>query len=646
MSWSGPSAGPSYQPAYGQPPYPQQPAYGQQPYAQPYHQQPYPGPPPAPKGHQNQSSKRKSNPVITRYPVPSYQHPSQSSQANPPHGSGQYPPQAYPPPAQNYPPHQGYQPPYQQAYQGYQTSPGYQQPAQGYQPPQGYPPGWHQPPTPYGYPQGQQPPADSAAYPPSGWPQVPQGPSFPPPPDPNATPTLADANPMGGEQTPRPPKSRRSTMTRNASIDPADLPESQRLYQSAAYTINLGLDDWDQSDYDGALWPKSNEPVNQDFSLGVIVWHPAEKISRALPSRFEDVQDWVGLDETRAIGNAESVSIYFGPENAHEAFLSIRQTEEWDSARLDSIFYQFTAKSDLIAVENVIANRDRPDLVEDEIRGPRVEELPDDDVEVKKEPEWDVMYDLDRALCTEQDGESKPIKKSRSRSPSQVPPRDDAQEQLLAALGVTGSPKPISNAPLPENHVPPPSFSHQNSDRRKSGGRRDSQRHFSDSKQPPPPPPAPFRNGNDAPNRNPSHSGPQHSQNSYPQSGPPLHNPNFSPPAPRPPLRPERSPSYDTWKSRRRSSTNGFGGRRSPAPSDSSQRTAAGSDFQMDESDPFNPNAPDSGHPPLKRSESGAGRKRSYDETEPGDPKQRQEDDYTPRIKRRQPRVAAAYGRR
>ncbi|KAK8163592.1 hypothetical protein BC567DRAFT_211607 [Phyllosticta citribraziliensis] len=645
MSWSGPSAGASYQPpAYGQPPYSQQPPYGQQPFAQPYPQQAYPAPPPAPQAHQNphsHSSRRKSNSVVTRYPVPNYQRPPQNPQGNPLYA-------------------QGYQPaPYQHGYQGYQTSP-------GYQPPQSYPHGWHanqayQPPTPtYGYPQGHHPPTDPAAaqpaYPPNGWTQAPpfsgnQPGSFPPPPpDPNSAP-LANANSTGDRPLPqasRPPKSRRSTLTRNASIDPADLPESQRLYQSATYTINLGVDDWDQADYDGALWPKSNEPVNQDYSLGVIVWHPADKISRALPSKFDDALTWTGLDEAQAIGNAESVSIYFGPENAHEAFLSIRQTEEWDTAKHDSIFYEFTAKSDLIAVENVIANRDRPDLTEDEIQGPKVEELPDDYVEIKKEPDWNVMDNLERALSTEQDGAPKTPKKSPSRSPSPAPTRDDAQEQLLAALGVTGSPKPISNAPLPENHFLPPSFSNdQKSDRRKSGGRRDSQRHFSDSKQPPPPPPPgppSFRNGHDAPHSRPSQSSPPHSQGSLPQSGPPRHNPNFSPPAPPPPPKPERSPSYDPWNSRRTSATNGFGGRRSPAPSDSSQRTAAGSDFHMDESDPFNPNTSHPSHPTLKRSESGAGRKRSYDETEPVDPKQRQEDDYTPRIKRRQPRVAAAYG--
>lgn len=61
----------------------------------------------------------------------------------------------------------------------------------------------------------------------------------------------------------------------------------------------------------------------------------------------------------------------------------------------------------------------------------------------------------------------------------------------------------------------------------------------------------------------------------------------------------------------------------------------------MEDNDPFNPNSAEPQKPRLYRADSSAGRKRSYEEAEFP---QRQEDDYAKRFKRKQPRVAAAYG--
>ena len=118
-----------------------------------------------------------------------------------------------------------------------------------------------------------------------------------------------------------------------------------------------------------------------------------------------------------------------------------------------------------------------------------------------------------------------------------------------------------------------------------------------------------------------------------------------------PPLpEPEHSPSCDPWKvdqplNRANGHASYDGTHDSPARSEGSNRTLAGSDFEMENktnatngADKIRPT-----EPRLQRTESSASRKRSYDETDQEDGKLRQSDDYTPRLKRRQPQVAAAY---
>ncbi|KAK7723102.1 hypothetical protein SLS57_004659 [Botryosphaeria dothidea] len=235
-----------------------------------------------------------------------------------------------------------------------------------------------------------------------------------------------------------------------SSKDTQAVPEAQRLYQSEAYTINLGLDEWDQTDFDGAIWPKANEPVEPDFSLGVITWHPANEITLALPSDFNKAEEVAAEPAPPKIGNGDAVSKYFAPDNAHEAFLDVRQTDEWDSVKHDSIFYEFPKASDIVALEDVLANRDRPDP-EGENPYPSIEENRGRDG--REDSDWNVMDNLEQALSSEQPaGDSTESGNNRS-TPTPVS-RDDAQEALLASLGVTGSPKPVKPLPSPA-HLPP-----------------------------------------------------------------------------------------------------------------------------------------------------------------------------------------------
>lgn len=200
----------------------------------------------------------------------------------------------------------------------------------------------------------------------------------------------------------------------------------------------MAWDDWD-FDFDGAIWPKSNEPVDPNLSLGVIIWHPAKQMTRALPATFEEAEEHSLKPTPEKLGNGESVSIYFTTENSHEAFLDVRQTDEWDYIKDDPIFVVFTdaeMQHNLVPVEDCIAQRDRPDESAAELTR-------NEDAEMR-EADWSVMDNLEQALSGDS-GNSKHT----THASEPAPPKAQTQEDILAALGVTGQPKPVSGESMP-----------------------------------------------------------------------------------------------------------------------------------------------------------------------------------------------------
>ncbi|KAF2738995.1 hypothetical protein EJ04DRAFT_509149 [Polyplosphaeria fusca] len=664
MAWNGPAAGTAqYQPPFTS----SQPAFGQQQpyqYGQQANYGQFQGPPAYPPNGQPQraidfrTQKKKGNPIITRYPPPpgyrgpaqpqapyatsSYQGQYQSSpqqyQPGYPGASGYQNP-AYPP-STGYPQHQGFppQPPYnsQQSYppnqsfpqQGYQQGQSYPQsqpsypPAQSFSQPQNYQAGqgYAQPQTSYnGFPPQpafadphQSPHSSNQAWhQPNGLPysvneqhnsyggQPIQSQSFSSQ-DANATPTPTSAQPA------------------SAPVTSGTAAPSGETVEGEKPPLFLAWDDWD-FDFDGAIWPKSNEPVDPALSLGVIIWRPAKQVTRALASTYDDAEEHALKPPPEKLGNGESVSIYFSCENSHEAYLDVRQTDEWYRIRRDPIFVVFpNAKNmELIPVEDCLNKRDRPDWPVDNIQEGDDAEMEDSD--------WNVMDNLEQALSG-QDVDAK-LPSAKEKQPHQT----QTQEDILAMLGVTGSPKPPSNEPapvpfppleakiissLPEKPVAPPM-----------------------QQIPPRPehPPAPQR----------AHSYGGHRNSTY---GPPpqrlygsISSSQQRPPPPPPPP-PDRGPSWTN--SNPQVKPNGYNFDRSqtsPARSETSNRTLAGSDFEVET------NADGAGKvseavPKVQRSDSSFSRKRSYDDTDQ-DEKLRQQDDHI-RRKRRQPEVAAAYSRR
>lgn len=114
------------------------------------------------------------------------------------------------------------------------------------------------------------------------------------------------------------------------------------------------------------------------------------------------------------------------------------------------------------------------------------------------------------------------------------------------------------------------------------------------------------------------------------------------PPPPPPPERPHFD-NYVSGNSQNQPNGHAFDdSRESPARSEGSNRTLAGSDFDENPSTGVDDaQAPPPEVPQLNRSDSSLTRKRSYDDTDQDDEKLRQQDDHTRRKRRSQ--VASAY---
>ena len=160
------------------------------------------------------------------------------------------------------------------------------------------------------------------------------------------------------------------------------------------------------------------------------------------------------------------MSLYFTLENSHEAFLNVRQTDDWSNVENDSIFYEFPAKCDMVPLGEVVALRNRPDF-SDEYKS-RDEPIEDGEVS-ERGSDWNVMDHLEEALGgTDADNHRNVTPKSRGQVSDPNDGADmkleDEQEEFLSRLGVSGSPKPVQPGPIAIYQAPD-----------SKGDRRDSQ---------------------------------------------------------------------------------------------------------------------------------------------------------------------------
>ncbi|KAI9682993.1 MAG: hypothetical protein M1822_006186 [Bathelium mastoideum] len=709
--------------AYGQQQYQQ---YSQQPYQQPYHQGYQQGPPPqGGPGQQGYGGppKKKGNPVITRYaPPPGYRGPAAPGGSAHYHGHQGYAQQGYPPqpgyaPPQNgyppqpgyqqppnYPPQQGPPPPQWQQHQGYPPQQGYQYPPQ-----QGYDQsGYHQPPyTPqHGY-HGQPPYQD----PNQQWQHQPPYPGPAPPQDPNYPPSANGYNaPQSSYQGPSQPSYQQPgpTPPQSATANGEEKPPQSDAGSTSRALSTHEEASWDY-DYYGEPWTKDADSIDPTLSIGIIVWHPANPTSRALPSTFaeaeKDMAEAVRKPENKKRKlddqdhDHDSVSKYFVGENAEESLLNVRQTSEWGNVKDELIFVEFPASYNLIPLSEVIANRDRSDIEEEagsemDIEEGEDAELPQQELlnhEGNGHGSQNNSVDQPK-LSSDPHIEVKPDPEATTSATTEPPDqnavqplqpvRDLAQEDILAQLGVSGSPKPVYPTPGPA-YMPPRQDSFASPDQRSPAAERAEQPERQVIVERPERPerlekserpevwdrmekverpeiterPAARPERPERQERTTSGNGTRshgyHNHRNYYTGNEEERNlsQQHSCHPPPPPPEPEKTPEYDPWRAneaigRRGASMDGT--RDSPgARSDNSQHTLVGSDFHPDvdgSNDAFNPNSEGKHKPSLGRTSSGLSRKRSYnDEDDQDEERRRQEDDVTPRFKRKQPKVDEAY---
>ncbi|KAH8728692.1 hypothetical protein GQ44DRAFT_608866, partial [Phaeosphaeriaceae sp. PMI808] len=589
--------------------------------------------------------KKKGNPIITRYPPPpGYRGPAQPQG---PFGTSHYPNQCQPhqpgyaqatpaplpfsnqvftapPTPQGYSP-QSYGPPRSSTYphQPHPQIDHHQWPQQGYPPNQPYPqthnhssrqryappkkhyPGYHAPSAPvdsnsqsFGQASGWPPSNNQASYPPNPhyhpynglFQAVPQG--F----DPNATPTPTTAHLVAAE-----PAS--AVSQSSGAVEGSSNGEKPQLY--------LAWDDWD-FDFEGAIWPKSNEPVDPNLSLGVITWHPAKQVTRALPSTFHKAEEQASQPMPEKLDNGESVSVYFMAENSHEAFLDVRQTNEWEMIRDDPVFVVFNdqeMRQNLLSWEDCLAQANRPDEPTSETQQDHDKDMPD--------VSWSIMDHLEKALSgTNEASQSKVTKQQTSGA-------ELSQEDVLAKLGVTGDPKP-----LPDSQLIPP-FSR-----------------FHESLVSFPGKPGPMSSLPSSSQALPRQRVQSYGAHKEPESERVprrpcglmsfgnLHQQPILPPPP-----PPETKRYTSWNQPPYSTRGCDDLKGSPARSEGSNHTMAGSDFESEKLSSSAEREYSSG-PTLSRSDSSFSRKRSYEDADHSE-KAPQHDDHTKRKRRSQ--VDAAY---
>lgn len=238
------------------------------------------------------------------------------------------------------------------------------------------------------------------------------------------------------------------------------------------------------------------DEINPDLSLGFIEWHPPQPMKIPPPTTFYEAELEALAPRSVKPGEEECLSAYYTQDKREEALLSIRQTAEWDQIKEDLIYREFPRVCDEIVslYELYTKWRDRPDP---DWLASRPEMTPTPDTSRQSTPAQELsgteairstefnttdpsvaLEGLEQALgSTAPSQYSRRPSRSHSRAPSRAhsrassvcsqagekitrprplaPLRDEKQEDILAALGVTGSPKLVYQTPGPALGAPP-----------------------------------------------------------------------------------------------------------------------------------------------------------------------------------------------
>ncbi|OAX81327.1 hypothetical protein ACJ72_04336 [Emergomyces africanus] len=92
-------------------------------------------------------------------------------------------------------------------------------------------------------------------------------------------------------------------------------------------------------------------------SQGQIVWRPATQVARPLPSTFDERDDVGMLPPFASLPPGMSVSKYILDKGPEEFVANIRHTEDWPFMMSDPIFLEISMECELIPIDELIARR-------------------------------------------------------------------------------------------------------------------------------------------------------------------------------------------------------------------------------------------------------------------------------------------------
>jgi len=437
--------------------------------------------------------------------------------------------------------------------------------------------------------------------------------------------------------------------------------------RSDAGTDEIGFDYGFDIDLDenGDAADQQSEDVNHELSLGVIMWYPANLVKTALPATFKEAElEDIAPSKPRE-AESDSISQYFIPRLLYQIELSVRQTEEWEKLKHDSIFTEFSASPEFVSISLLKQHRDRPDpaiKIESGIDAAkdaratvvepaRVKSDPPPEPQIKAEETGNDHMDDDQAMDTESDDEEQ--SQAGEPTPKAVPAANllDNFEQALDTSNSSrfhGNSYHSARASSPEksgmrtSHARPDSASRQNSQPPVPAAPRNEQQESllaalgvegSPKRVFPTPGPAlgplpPDRR--ESMQSNPSRSGSLGAPTVAAFNPRLPFGPNNFPPPP-----PPKSPEYDPWRAH---DTNGRGG--DSPKSNASQHTAVGSDFNPEDTDMDA--TPKPAKPTIERTASV--RKRPFDDyARPDSDGRRRQAADAPRKRRPPPKVSEAY---
>lgn len=239
------------------------------------------------------------------------------------------------------------------------------------------------------------------------------------------------------------------------------------------------------------------DEINPNFSLGVTEWKAPQPGRRALPATFREAELEAIAPRKPRPSDVESVSDYFTIIKREESLLSVRQTDEWGHVKDDLIFREFSrfcaefltlpemqamyrSRIDPEWEENDYASSraSTPAFSRPQSRGGRSMASFDDEMDLdcrhrrrsihsregseeqRARPRSSfaqrASHSRDRSVTHSRSGSAASHTRTRLTRPKPLPPlHDQNQEDILAALGVTGSAKLVYETPGPAFGPPP-----------------------------------------------------------------------------------------------------------------------------------------------------------------------------------------------